>query len=88
MYKQKDFKKDFGNTSKRGYTREYMQVYCSWLRSLSKKDRAKMDSYNDRSKTRKEERAEKKRKREEKRQRQLTYKKKYDRIASSKATNT
>ena len=88
MEKKKEFKKDFGNSSKHGYSREYMKVYCAWLRSLSKKDRAKMETYNDRSKTKKQLRKERKQKREAKRARQLTYQKNYDRIASSKATNT
>lgn len=88
MEKKKEFKKDFGNTSKHGYTREYMKVYCAWLHSLSKKDRAKMETYNDRRKTKKQLRKERKQKREAKRARQLTRKINYDRIASSKATNT
>lgn len=88
MEKKKEFKKEFANTSKHGYTKEYMKVYCAWLHSLSKKDRAKMETYNDRSKTKKQLRKERKQKREAKRARQLTRKTKYDRMTSSKATNT
>ena len=88
MAKGTEFKKDFGNQSTRGYSKEYMKVYCSWLRSLSKKDKEKMSSYNDRSKTKKQLKQERIQKKKEKMERQLTYSKKHSMMAISKATNT
>lgn len=44
--KETKFKKDFGNQATKGYSKEYMKVYCSWLHSLSKSKRKKMGDYN------------------------------------------
>ena len=82
------FKKDFGNQSTHGYSKEYMQVYCSWLKSLSKKDKERMSSYNDRSKTKKQLKQERIKKKKEKQLRHLTSIKKHSMMTISKATNT
>lgn len=47
MTKGTEFKKDYGNTSSHGYSKEYMRVYCSWLRTLSKSKRASIQSCNE-----------------------------------------
>ena len=47
MPKGTEFKKDYGNTSNHGYSKEYMRVYCSLLRNLSKSKRASIQSCNE-----------------------------------------
>ena len=41
------FKKTFGNQATSHYSKDYMQVYCRWLKTLSKKERDSIKFCND-----------------------------------------
>ena len=45
MVKNK-FKKDYGNRSCTGYSKEYMDAYMSWYKKLSRKQKKRIENCN------------------------------------------
>ena len=61
MVKNK-FKKDYGNSSLEGYSKEYMEAYMAWQRTLSRKQKESITHCNEYTKCKnKKERARNKR---------------------------